>query len=89
MLLNYQSSSSPHGSSSSHTPTAAPSNSAEAIQSGVVDPEWHDLVDPGLRTILDRREVKRQGLWWELIKGEVEYVRDLRVICRVRPFFPS
>jgi hypothetical protein len=47
------------------------------------EPEWHELVDSGVLEILDREEIRRQGLWWELIKGEREYVRDLRVVCEV------
>lgn len=34
---------------------------------------------------LGRQEVQRQGLWWELVKGEVEFVRDLRVVTQVSP----
>ena len=47
------------------------------------DPEWHELVDASVLESLGRPEVRRQGLWWELIKGEVEYVRDLRTVCDV------
>lgn len=53
------------------------------MQSASPDPEWHDLVDTEVRLSLGREEVKRQGLWWELIEGESEYVRDLRIICHV------
>lgn len=41
------------------------------------------MVDRAVRDSLDKREVKRQGLWWELINGEREYVRDLKVVCEV------
>ena len=86
LLLAYQSSSG-HSSSShaSHgaTPTLTPFASGEAICHDNLDPEWHDLVDPSVRESLGKDEVQRQGLWWELIKGEVEYVRDLRMICKV------
>lgn len=89
LLLAYQSSTSSHHSSNSHStptpPIASPAISTERVpgKGETTDPEWHDLVDPSLRQILERSEVKRQGLWWELIKGEAEYVKDLRVICRV------
>jgi len=32
---------------------------------------------------LPREETRRQGLWWELIKGEAEYARDLRIMVEV------
>lgn len=28
-------------------------------------------------------EQRRQGLWWEIIKGEREYVRDMSIMCHV------
>lgn len=45
--------------------------------------EWHELVDSSLTESLSREERKRQGLWWEMIKGEMEYVKDLRTVCEV------
>lgn len=92
LLLAYQSSSGhssgSHASHASHAshgtpPTPSPFASVDAVCSGNTDPEWHDLVDPSIRETLGKQEVRRQGLWWELIKGEVEYVRDLRMICKV------
>ena len=47
------------------------------------NPEWYEMVDKSVRHSLDKTEVKRQGLWWEVINGEREYVRDLRVVCEV------
>lgn len=41
------------------------------------------MVDRSVRDSLDKEEVRRQGLWWELINGEREYVRDLKIICVV------
>lgn len=32
---------------------------------------------------LPKDEQRRQGLWWELIKSEKEYVRDLATMCQV------
>lgn len=51
------------------------------------DPEWHEIVDAGLVDSLSPKERKRQGLWWELIKGEREYVRDLKIVCEVSRLF--
>ena len=39
--------------------------------------EWHDLVAKEFRENLERRESKRQSIIFELIKGEMEYVKDL------------
>lgn len=39
--------------------------------------EWHELVDPDLVLSLTRDERRRQGVWWEVIRGERAYVRDL------------
>lgn len=52
------------------------------------DPEWHEIVDAGLVESLPSKERKRQGLWWELIKGEREYVRDLKIVCEVSGLYP-
>jgi hypothetical protein len=41
------------------------------------------MVDCSLTESLSREERKRQGLWWEMIKGEMEYVKDLRTVCEV------
>ncbi|KAF5386380.1 hypothetical protein D9757_006718 [Collybiopsis confluens] len=42
--------------------------------------EWHDLVAKEIRDNLDRRECKRQSIMFELIKGEMAYVKDLENI---------
>jgi len=85
MLLAYHKSTSSHSSHShSVSPIVSPFTSSDGVPSSIPDPEWHDLVDPSIREVLGSKEMKRQGLWWELIKGEVEYVRDLRVLCQVR-----
>ena len=41
------------------------------------------MVDTTVQESLPRTEARRQGLWWELIKGEAEYVRDLRIVVEV------
>jgi hypothetical protein len=43
------------------------------------------MLDCSLTESLSREERKRQGLWWEMIKGEMEYVKDLRTVCEVSP----
>ncbi|RXK38363.1 hypothetical protein M231_04405 [Tremella mesenterica] len=45
--------------------------------------EWHELVNPLLVQSLEQKEVRRQGLWWELVRGEREYVKDLHTISEV------
>ncbi|WRT67006.1 uncharacterized protein IL334_003972 [Kwoniella shivajii] len=47
------------------------------------NPEWYELVDHTLSDSLSKDELKRQGLWWEMIKGEREYVRDMKIVCDV------
>ncbi|KAG5653612.1 hypothetical protein H0H81_011984 [Sphagnurus paluster] len=42
--------------------------------------EWHDLVSPQLRESLPKHEAKRQSIIFELIKGEMAYVKDLENI---------
>ena len=83
LLLAYQTSTSSHGSSPPVSPIVTPYTSTEAVHVKKSDPEWYEMVDPGILESLGRQEVNRQGLWWELIKAEVEYVRDLRIICDV------
>ena len=46
--------------------------------------EWHELVDPDLVLSLTRDERRRQGVWWEVIRGERAYVRDLGTMIHVR-----
>jgi hypothetical protein len=49
--------------------------------------EWHDLVSIDLRQGLSKEEMKRQTVIFELIKGEMSYVKDLEniEIMYVRP----
>lgn len=47
--------------------------------------EWHELVDPDLVLSLTRDERRRQGVWWEVIRGERAYVRDLGTMVHVSP----
>ncbi|KIJ55471.1 hypothetical protein M422DRAFT_151724 [Sphaerobolus stellatus SS14] len=42
--------------------------------------EWYDLVSPEVKEKLGKHEIARQGLIFELIKGEMEYVKDLENI---------
>ncbi|KAI0794364.1 Dbl domain-containing protein [Fomes fomentarius] len=42
--------------------------------------EWHNLVSEEVRKSLSKTEVKRQNIIFEVIKGEMDYVRDLENI---------
>ncbi|KAF5362320.1 hypothetical protein D9756_002193 [Leucocoprinus leucothites] len=42
--------------------------------------EWHDLVSGEFMKTLQKKEVKRQAVIFELIKGEMAYVKDLENI---------
>ncbi|EMD39100.1 hypothetical protein CERSUDRAFT_47353 [Gelatoporia subvermispora B] len=42
--------------------------------------EWHQLVSEEVRKSLPKKEAKRQSIIFELIKGEMDYVRDLENI---------
>lgn len=42
--------------------------------------DWHDLVAPDVRQNLPKKEAKRQSIIFELIKGEMAYVKDLENI---------
>ncbi|KAF9466176.1 CNH domain-containing protein [Collybia nuda] len=42
--------------------------------------EWHDLVSAEIRQSLPKDEAKRQSIIFELIKGEMSYVKDLENI---------
>ncbi|OCH96297.1 Dbl domain-containing protein [Obba rivulosa] len=42
--------------------------------------EWHQLVSEEIRKGLPKKEAKRQSIIFELIKGEMDYVRDLENI---------
>lgn len=86
LLLSYQSAplSDSSGSQQTHqalqSPIGAPSSSNH---DSLANSEWHEMVDDDVIESLGRQEVRRQGLWWELIKGEREYVRDLKTITDV------
>lgn len=47
------------------------------------DEEWHRLVPPEARVVLDKNEVKRQSVLFEFIKSERDYVRDLELVQEV------
>lgn len=38
-------------------------------------------MDESILQSLGKDETRRQGLWFEVISGELDYVRDLRVLC--------
>ncbi|KAI8996474.1 Dbl-like domain-containing protein [Trametes punicea] len=42
--------------------------------------EWHNLVSEDVMASLSKQEVKRQNIIFEVIKGEMDYVRDLENI---------
>ncbi|KAH8804048.1 CNH domain-containing protein [Flagelloscypha sp. PMI_526] len=42
--------------------------------------KWHDLVGPEVRSKITKDEMKRQAIIFELIKGEMAYVKDLENI---------
>ncbi|KAF9026277.1 Dbl homology domain-containing protein [Hymenopellis radicata] len=42
--------------------------------------EWHDMVSADLRKSLSKEDAKRQAIIFELIKGEMAYVKDLENI---------
>ncbi|KAF8638446.1 hypothetical protein AX17_002203 [Amanita inopinata Kibby_2008] len=42
--------------------------------------EWHDLVSPEVRKGFSKQDAKRQAIIFELIKGEMAYVKDLENI---------
>lgn len=42
--------------------------------------EWHDVVPKEIRASVAKQEGKRQSIIWELIKGEMIYVKDLETI---------
>lgn len=47
------------------------------------DEEWHRLVPPGAREVLDGKEVQRQSVLFEVIKSERDYVHDLELVKEV------
>ncbi|KAI9638407.1 uncharacterized protein MKK02DRAFT_42797 [Dioszegia hungarica] len=97
LLLSFQShntNTTPPTSSMDHSSPYSPSiqrsnSTAEAYQSSdshkrvvSVETEWYELVDQSVVDSLPKDEQRRQGLWWELIKAEREYVRDLATMCQ-------
>ncbi|CDO75557.1 hypothetical protein BN946_scf184883.g19 [Trametes cinnabarina] len=47
------------------------------------DEEWYRLVPPEAREVLDRKEVQRQSILFEIIKSEKDYVADLQLVKEV------
>lgn len=47
------------------------------------DEEWYRLVPPEAREVLDKKEVQRQSVLFEMIKSERDYVRDLELVQEV------
>ncbi|KZT73684.1 hypothetical protein DAEQUDRAFT_808316 [Daedalea quercina L-15889] len=47
------------------------------------DQEWYKLVPPSAREVLDKREVTRQSILFEIIKSEKDYVNDLLLVKEV------
>ncbi|KAH9479317.1 Rho1 guanine nucleotide exchange factor 1 [Psilocybe cubensis] len=45
--------------------------------------EWHDIVSTEIREHLSKKEQKRQAIIFELIKGEMAYVKDLENIYNI------
>ncbi|KDR80795.1 hypothetical protein GALMADRAFT_60733 [Galerina marginata CBS 339.88] len=45
--------------------------------------EWHDIVSPDVREHFTKQEAKRQSIIFELIKGEMAYVKDLENILNI------
>ncbi|WVR05091.1 hypothetical protein IAU60_002103 [Kwoniella sp. DSM 27419] len=82
LLLAYQATSETPPYLGAQSPTLQPT-STDSGHARDPNPEWHEMVDRTLSESLDKDELKRQGLWWELIKGEREYVRDLKTVCDV------
>ncbi|OXG93167.1 hypothetical protein C345_00803 [Cryptococcus neoformans A2-102-5] len=86
LLLAYQSSA--VTSHSSFDVSASPRNPIEQnialpLADQELSPEWHQIVDKSFCDSLDKMEQRRQGLWWEIIKGEREYVRDMSIMCHI------
>ncbi|WWD15802.1 hypothetical protein CI109_100226 [Kwoniella shandongensis] len=80
LLLAYQATSESDHSyiNPSYLPTPADSGNLRNP-----NPEWYELVDRSLSASLPKEEQNRQGLWWEMVKGEREYVRDMKIVCDV------
>lgn len=49
----------------------------------IEDQEWHRLVPEGAQDALGKKEVRRQSIIFEIIKGERDYVNDLELVQQV------
>lgn len=47
------------------------------------DEDWYRLVPPEAREVLDRKEVTRQSILFEIVKSEKDYVADLELVQEV------
>lgn len=45
--------------------------------------EWHLLAPPEAQSVLDKNEVQRQSVLFEVFKSEKDYVYDLEIIQEV------
>ena len=50
------------------------------------DEEWHRLVPDSLREALDKDDVLRQSILFEILKTERDYVADMQAVNEVRLF---
>jgi hypothetical protein len=55
----------------------------------IEDQEWHRLVPEEAQEVLGKKEVRRQSVIFEIIKGERDYVNDLELVEQVGRFFAS
>jgi hypothetical protein len=82
MLLAYHSSASRHTSRRTpHNSLRSPKPPSEAGHRSQDSSQWHEFVDRSMIPSLGKHETQRQGLWFELINGEMEYVKDLKMLC--------
>ncbi|KAF9445469.1 hypothetical protein P691DRAFT_734916, partial [Macrolepiota fuliginosa MF-IS2] len=68
---------------SSSIPNANSDDILQRFQSGTLrdeDQEWHRLVPEEAQEALGKREVHRQSVIFEIIKGERDYVSDLELV---------
>jgi hypothetical protein len=79
MLLAYHSSFSRH--TSHRAPRPRPNPPSEAGHRSQDSSQWHEFVDRSMIPSLGKQETQRQGLWFEVINGEMEYVKDLKMLC--------
>jgi len=78
MLLAYHSSFSRHTSHRGSRRNPPPSEAGHRSQDSS---QWHEFVDRCMIPSLGKQETQRQGLWFEVINGEMEYVKDLKMLC--------